>query len=86
MFDLISMRRSADSANPMITHALQVARDLDGADNVPQIARERLLKREERDRGLLDLDLQRIDGAIAGDDRVCLVRVALEQRLDRDVD
>ena len=42
-------------------------------------------KREQVDHLFLDLDLERVDVAVARDDRLRLVGVALEQRLDRQV-
>ena len=70
----------------VVTDALQIARDLDGADDEPQVARHRLLKGQQLDRGLLHFELELVDLAVAMDDGIGLVLVARQQRVDGDVD
>src|SRR5450432_1185551 len=70
----------------VIAHALEIARDLDRADDEAQVARHRLLEREERDGEPFDLDLEGIDLAVALDDGVGLAGVAMQQCLHGHVD
>jgi hypothetical protein len=81
-FHLDEAQRRLGDVHPVVADPLEIARDLDGGDNETKIARHRLLQRQQRDGRLLHLDLERIDRLVAGDHRLRLSRVALEQRLD----
>jgi hypothetical protein len=70
----------------VIADALQIVRCLDRADDEAEVARHRLLERQERDREPLDLDLERVELAVGGDDGVGLAGVLLQQRLDGQLD
>ena len=59
-----AQRRLRD-VHRVVADALQVARDLDGADDEAEVARHRLLQREQRDGEVLDLDLEAIDLVVA---------------------
>ena len=67
----------------MIADPLQVVGDFRGGHQQPQVARHRLLCGEQPDDLVLDLELQRVDGAVARDDQGRLSGVAMQQRLDR---
>ncbi len=67
----------------MIADSLEVVGDLEGRGKHPEIARHRLLKSEEVDALLLDLDLHAVDHPVAQDDPTRLFTVALEQSFDR---
>ena len=80
-----AQRRLGD-VDRVVAHALQVARDLDGADDEAQVAAHRLLQRQQRDGEVLDLDLEVVDIVVAANDRVGLFLVAREQRVHCEVD
>ena len=67
----------------MVAHALEIVRDLHRGGEEPQVAGHRLLRGEEPDHGLFDLELEPVQLAVAGDHALGLLAVALEQRLDR---
>jgi hypothetical protein len=67
----------------VIAHPLEVVGDLHRHRDQPQVARERLLQREQVDAGVIDLHLQRIELPVGQDHRIRLRRVALAQRLHR---
>ena len=56
----------------VIADALEIARDLDRADDEAKVARHRLLQREQLERRRLDLELHRVELAVAGDHRLGL--------------
>ena len=70
----------------MVADALEVAVDLQDADEEPQVDGDRLLQGEQRDRRLLDRHLHPVDLVVGGDDAARLLRVHLGQGLDRAVD
>jgi hypothetical protein len=49
-------------------HAFDVGGDVDRADDGPQVARHRLLQRQQSERGLLDLPTHGHDVLLVGDD------------------
>jgi hypothetical protein len=66
----------------VVAHALQVARHLDRAHEEAQVARHRLLQREQLHGRALDLQLERVQLRVAGDHGRGGVGVALQQRRD----
>ena len=70
----------------VVADALQVVRHLDGRDDEAEVAGDRLLEREQRNGEPLDLVLQGIDLAVAGDDGLGLVLVLRQQGVDGEVD
>ena len=78
--------RGLRDVHGVIAHALEIARDLDRADDEAKVARHRLLQREERDGEPLDLDLERVDLGVALDDGVGLAGVAVQQRIHGQID
>jgi hypothetical protein len=70
----------------VIAYALEVARNLDSADEKTQVTRHWLLQCEHSHCPLLDLDLEFIEQLVARNHFLSYVAVALEQRLDREVD
>ena len=70
----------------VITDPLQIARDLDGADDEAEVASHGLLQRQQFDSQRLDLDFQQVDFAIALDYRIGLVLVAREQGVNGQID
>ena len=54
----------------MVADPLEVVVDLEHRDEYAQIARDRMVKREDLHRGLLDLDLDPVDGVVRFPDRV----------------
>ena len=69
-------QRALRDVHRVIADALEIVRDLDRADDEAKVARHRLLQREQRDRALLDLDLERVELRVAGDHRLRLAGVA----------
>ena len=67
----------------MIAHPLEVVGDLERGGEHAEVARHRLLEREEVDALLLDFHFHAVDDAVAGDDAARLLAVALQQRFDR---
>src|SRR5512140_657752 len=78
--------RGLRDVHRVVPHALEVARNLDRADDEAEVARHRLLEREQRDREPLDLHLERIDLSVTFDDRVRLAGVAVQQSFHREID
>jgi hypothetical protein len=70
----------------VVADPLQIARHLDRADEEAQVARHRLLEREQLHRRALDLELEAVELAVAGDHGVGRRGVARQQRLDRQLD
>ena len=77
-----AFRRLRD-VDGVIAHPLEVVGDLERRGEHPEVARHRLLEAEELDALLLDLDLERVDRTVAGDDPMGLGGVPLEQGLHR---
>ena len=78
--------RALRDVDRVVADALEVARDLDRAHDEAEIARHWLLEGEQLDRQALDLDLQRVDLAVTGDDGVGAILIVLEQRVDGQID
>ena len=57
--------RALGDVHGVIADALQIVRHLDRPDDESKVARHRLLKREQLDRCLLDLELERCQLRIA---------------------
>ena len=70
----------------VVADPLEVVGDLERRGEHAEVARHRLLEREEVDALLLDLDLHAVDDPVAGDDAPGLLAVALEQRVDREAE
>ena len=79
------LRRLRD-VDGVIADALEIARDLDRADDEAEIARHRLLECEQLERGRFDLELHRVDLLVARDHGVRLVLILAEQRVDGELD
>ena len=67
----------------MIANSLDVARDFYRSDEKSQVASQRLLKSEQPDRALLDLDFKSVDALIVDDHLFGRVAVTLEERFNR---
>ena len=80
-----ALRRLRD-VHGVVAHALEIARDLDRADDEAEIARHRLLEREQRDGERLDLHFERVELGVAGNDGVGLPRVAMQQCFHGEID
>ena len=64
----------------MIADALEITRDLDCTDDEAKVARHRLLQRQQRDRALLDFDLEVVDLVVGGEHGFRFARVPLAKR------
>jgi hypothetical protein len=80
-----AQRRLGD-VHGVIADPLEIAGDLDRADDEPKIARHRLLKSEERHGEVFDLDLELVDLVIRLEHRLGESLVALEQRVDGQIE
>ncbi len=69
-----------------VADALQVGVDLHGGDDRAQVDRHRLVERQQREAAVVDLDVQRVQRTIAGQDARDQVAVAVDQALDREAD
>ena len=69
----------------MVAHALEVIGDLDCTDDEAKVARHRLLQCQQFHRGLLDFHLEAVQLRVAIDNELCLLPVAVHQRLDGEV-
>jgi hypothetical protein len=58
---------AAGDVHRMIAHALQVGGDLERRRDEPQVARQRLLQRQELDAALLDVDLHAVDRGVVAE-------------------
>src|ERR1051325_1408406 len=79
-------QRALRDVHRVVTDALEIARDLDCADDEAEIARHWLLQGEQRDRPLLDFYLEIVQLVIGGKYRFRFSRIALAQRFDGKID
>ena len=64
-----------------IAHAFEIARDADGADELPKVDRHRLAPRDRHDHEILDLALQCVQAHVSGDDLMGEDRVGARERV-----
>ena len=67
----------------VVAHPLEVVGDLERRGEHPEVARHRLLQRQQVDALLLDLHFHGVDHPVPGDHPARLLAVALQQRLHR---
>ena len=65
-----------------VAHALEVAVDLDRRHDGAQVGRHRLLERQQLEAAVVDLDVELIDVAVAGQHLLEQAEVALDQAAD----
>jgi hypothetical protein len=69
----------------VVADALEIVGDLDRADDEPEIARHRLLERQQLHSCLFHFHLQRVELDVAVDHMVGFIAIPCQQRLDRKV-
>ena len=82
---LRQLERALGDVGGQVADALQLAVDLDHGDEEAQVAGHRLVEREDLEALLLDLHLQLVDCEVADHDALGLLRVALLDGLEREV-
>ena len=73
--------RALCDVDGVVPNSLEVIRYFDGSDNEPEVSRHRLLQSQQLHRCLLDFNFQPVEIHVALYDQVCLLAVAIEQRL-----
>ena len=80
---LVQLDRALADIDGVVADALEVGRDLEAGGDEAQIARGRLMQREQADTALVALDVHAVDFGVARDGFARLLGVAIDQGIDR---
>ena len=78
----VAPRRLGD-VDGEVAHALEVGVDLHGGDDRAQVGGHRLVERQQREAAVVDLDVQRVQRAVARQHARDEIAIAIDEPLDR---